>query len=407
MNSTTNDMIADSDGRDIGGLYGMIIRRLCSRLKCGALSIVVPSGARFNHRTGIPGPEATLIIHRWRMLRRLILGGDVAFGESFIDGDWSSPDLVALIELAARNDASLVSTTDGSIPARWFNRLMHGVRSNTLAGSRRNIVEHYDLGNDFYRLWLDSGMSYSSALYSDPTLSLEAAQTAKQDRVLALLGAQPGDQILEIGCGWGGITKRLAEQECRVTALTLSPSQGDFAQSLLAANGLSGRAEVLLQDYRETEGSFDRVVSIEMLEAVGESYWPIYFQRLRDRLKPGGVAVLQAIVIADERFAHYRRYPDFVQRYIFPGGMLPSPRIMLDQIERARLRLDRIEMFGDSYARTLHEWHARFVAAWPAISQLGFTQRFRRMWEYYLGYCEAGFRSGAVDVGLWRLTRAP
>jgi cyclopropane-fatty-acyl-phospholipid synthase len=290
------------------------------------------------------------------------------------------------------------------LPARLLNRLWHMLRANTRSGSRRNIIQHYDLGNAFYACWLDQGMSYSSALYRERDMSLEAAQTAKQDRVLDLLAPQPGQTVLEIGCGWGGLLARLAARGCSATGITLSDAQHAYAVAMLEAAGLAESTDVRLQDYRDLDGAFDRIVSIEMFEAVGESYWPLYFAQLRGRLKPGGVAVLQVITIADDRFDHYRRAPDFIQRHVFPGGMLPSPSAMREQIARAGFRLDAVEYFGESYARTLRAWRERFGAAWPDIAAIGFPPHFRRLWEYYLGYCEAGFRVGAIDVGLWRLT---
>ena len=385
----------------------LVLQRLCGRMTCGVLHLVMPGGAAYVHRTGHPGPEATLVVRSWRTLRRLLIGGDVGFGEAFVDGDWSSPDPVALLEIALRSSAAGESTVDDPIWARVLNTVLHRLRPNTLAGSRRNIVEHYDLGNDFYRLWLDRGMSYSSALYAEPAMSLEAAQRAKQDRVIALLDAAPAQSVLEIGCGWGGMAQRLAECCHHVTGLTLSPAQQAHAVQALAAAGLSDRVDIRLEDYRETGGRFDRIVSIEMLEAVGEAYWPVYFDRVRSLLKPGGTAVIQVITIADSRFAVYRRQPDFVQRHVFPGGMLPSPRMMREHAARAGLKIDAPEMFGASYVRTLQEWRSRFMAAWPAIAALGFSPRFRRLWEYYLAYCEAGFRVGTIDVGLWRQRRPP
>lgn len=381
-----------------------VLQHLCKRMTCGVLNLVMPGGAAHVHRTAQPGPEATLVVHSWRTLRRLLATGDVGFGEAFVDGDWSSPDPVALLEIALRSSAAQCAVDD-PIWARIFNMLLHRLRPNTLAGSRRNIVEHYDLGNDFYRLWLDRGMSYSSALYAEPTMSLESAQRAKQDRVAALLDAQPTHSVLEIGCGWGGMAQRLAECCRHVTGLTLSPAQRAYAVEALAAAGLSERVDIRLEDYRKASGRFDRIVSIEMLEAVGEPYWPVYFDRVHSLLKPGGVAVIQVITIDDARFDVYRRQPDFVQRHVFPGGMLPSPRMMRLHAARAGLKVDAQEMFGVSYVRTLQEWRSRFIAAWPAIAALGFSPRFRRLWEYYLAYCEAGFRVGTIDVGLWRLRR--
>lgn len=375
---------------------------LLSSVRCGRLTLVTPSGLRLTHTPTAPGPEGVMVLHRWRTLRRLLAGGDVAGGEAYMDGDWSSPDLPALIELVARN-AALVQTIGGSWFARMLNRLHHRMNANTRRGSKRNIVKHYDLGNDFYAAWLDPGMTYSSALYKTGSESLEDAQTAKQDRAIDLLALSGSEKILEIGCGWGGLAERLIQRaNCKVTGLTLSPAQAAYASARLHPTGL---ADLRLQDYRDTAGTFDRIVSIEMLEAVGESWWPSYFATLRDRLRPGGVAVLQAITIAEERFEDYRACVDFIQRYIFPGGMLPSMTEMRGQIAAAGLELRSVESFGDSYARTLAEWRRRFLAAWPEIAKQGFDHRFKRMWDYYLAYCEAGFRSAATDVGLYVLAR--
>ena len=375
---------------------------LLSSVRCGRLTLVTPSGLRLTHTPTAPGPEGVMVLHRWRTLRRLLAGGDVAGGEAYMDGDWSSPDLPALIELVARN-AALVQTIGGSWFARMLNRLHHRMNANTRRGSKRNIVQHYDLGNDFYAAWLDPGMTYSSALYKTGSESLEDAQTAKQDRAIDLLALSGSEKILEIGCGWGGLAERLIQRaNCKVTGLTLSPAQAAYASARLHPTGL---ADLRLQDYRDTAGTFDRIVSIEMLEAVGESWWPSYFATLRDRLRPGGVAVLQAITIAEERFEDYRACVDFIQRYIFPGGMLPSMTEMRGQIAAAGLELRSVESFGDSYARTLAEWRRRFLAAWPEIAKQGFDHRFKRMWDYYLAYCEAGFRSAATDVGLYVLAR--
>lgn len=385
------------------GVAAVLLNKLFSRLGCGSLAVVLPDGQRFAHDTRAAGPEGVLVIHRWRTLRRLLINGDIGFAESYMDGDWSSPDVAALIELAALNQASIPGANGGTPLVRLVQRLRHLGRRNTLSGSRRNIVQHYDLGNDFYARWFDSGMSYSSGLFEYLTASLEAAQTAKQDRVLSLLDLQPGHTVLEVGFGWGGLAERMASGGAAVTGLTLSPAQHTYAQARLRAAGLADRVDLRLQDYRGIEGQFDRIVSIEMLEAVGENWWPTYFDMLRKRLRTGGVIVLQTITIADERFASYRRSSDFIQRYIFPGGMLPSPAALRNQITRAGLAIQHVEMFGASYAQTLKLWQQRFQAAWPEIAASGFSPRFKLMWEYYLSYCEAGFRAGAVDVGLWRL----
>lgn len=388
-----------------GTIRGWALRQIGQRLRCGTLTVITPDHARAVYRGAAPGPEAMLVLHRWRTLRRLLVSGDVGFAEAYIDGDWFSPDPATLVELAARNASPLSPAIDGTPFARLLNRVSHALRANTLTGSRRNIRQHYDLGNAFYALWLDAGMSYSSALYNDHDMTLEQAQAAKHARVLDLLDVTPGQDVLEIGCGWGSMAELLARHHCTVTGLTLSPAQLAYAQDRFVAGGLSNKVTVTLQDYRELSGSFDRVVAIEMLEAVGEAFWPRYFDILRERLKPGGVAVLQVITIDDARFENYRRMPDFIQRHIFPGGMLPPPSALRRCIADAGLALQHVETFGDSYAQTLMAWRSRFLAAWPQIATMGFPERFRRMWDYYLCYCEGGFRAGAIDVGLWRIVR--
>lgn len=380
-----------------------LLRRACRGITCGDLRIVFPDGRVFNHRGKEAVPSGILVLHRWRVLRRLLLGGHIALGESYVDGDWSSPDIVALLTLGAVNDAGLSETVKGTRLAQWLDQLHHALRGNTLRGSRRNIVEHYDLGNQFYRLWLDPSMSYSSALYRTPEMTLAEAQTAKQDRVLELLRLEGGEAVLEIGCGWGSLAASIAQRGCNVTALTLSSEQRDYARKALAAQGVDDRVAVRLEDYRLVPGRYDRIVSIEMFEAVGEAYWPIFFERLRALLKPAGTAVLQVITIADDQFEAYRRQPDFIQRYVFPGGMLASPSIMRAQIAKAGLALESVETFGKSYARTLAEWHTRFLAVRDDVMALGFPPRFLRLWKYYLAYCEAGFTTGVLDVGWWQL----
>ncbi len=287
------------------------------------------------------------------------------------------------------------------MPLRVFNRLRHRRNANTKTGSRRNIGFHYDLGNDFYRLWLDRSMTYSSALYETPEQSLEDAQQAKHRQIVDLLALRGGERVLEIGCGWGSLIGPLLHRGAQVTALTLSEQQLAYAQVVADRDSQRGHVELRLQDYRDVTGSFDRIVSIEMLEAVGEEYWPVYFTTLRARLRPGGKAVLQVITIREERFAGYRKGADFIQRYIFPGGLLPTKTIIREEAARAGLTLATATSFGDSYAVTLAEWRRRFLTAWREIEQLGYRPSFRRLWEYYLSYCEAGFRTRDLDVGLY------
>jgi cyclopropane-fatty-acyl-phospholipid synthase len=384
----------------------LVLKKVLKRIAIGRLVVRMPTGDEIEGQGPLAGPDATLVLHNWGVLRQLVLGGDIGFAEAYMDGHWSSPDLPALIELAALNQDALGDAVTGSPVMRVINRLRHGRCANTKQGSRRNIVSHYDLGNDFYRTWLDEGMTYSSGVYRAEGQSLEVAQTEKQNRIMEMLALQGGERVLEIGCGWGGLAERLvAETGSAVTGLTLSPAQLAYARERLAGPVAAGRADLRLQDYRDVDGRYDRVVSIEMLEAVGQEYWPVYFRRLQECLKPGGVAVLQVISIAEKKFEAYLRSPDFIQLYVFPGGMLPTVTIMREQIAKVGLVLETFEPFGLSYARTLAEWRRRFHAAWPRLRQGGLDEMFGRKWDYYLAYCEAGFRAGAIDVGLYRITQ--
>lgn len=389
------------------GPLRQLLRALLDRLPCGELAVVLPGGECLQARGSTPGPHAQLELHRWRALARLLAQGDLGLALAYRDGDWSTPDLQALLRFGAANDAAGPALR-GLRWSRWLARLGHLRRANTRRGSRHNIAFHYDLGNAFYAQWLDASMLYSSALYARGDETLEQAQAARLERIVALLDVPQGADVLEIGCGWGALAVALArERGAHVTGLTLSAEQLAFARERALAQGLDAQLDLRLQDYRDVQGQYARIVSIEMVEAVGEAWWPTYFRTLRERLAPGGHAVIQAITIADAHFEDYRRGADFIQRCIFPGGMLPSPGTLREQAARAGLALREEVLFGDSYAATLAEWRRRFLAAWPAIEALGFDARFRRLWEYYLSYCEAGFRSGRVDVGLYSLRHKP
>lgn len=378
-----------------------LIRMVLNHLHEGRLTVILPDGERIEHVGDLPGPHGLVEVHSLATFRRLMMRGDIGLAEGYIAGDWSSPDLVALISLLARNVERLDRTIEGFWPVRLWRWLHHALRDNSTRGSRRNIAYHYDLGNDFYRLWLDESMTYSAACAVAPGQSLEEAQAAKLARIADLLALGGQDDVLEIGCGWGALAARLASSARRVVGLTLSREQLAHARDMVAAKGLADKVELRLQDYRETTERFDRVVSIEMLEAVGEAWWPTYFATIKAALRPGGRAVIQAITIREDRFASYKRSPDFIQRYIFPGGMLPTRAILEEQCRRAGLVISASETFARGYAETLAEWRRRFHQAWPRVEQLGFRPDFRRLWDYYLGYCEAGFRTGTIDVGLY------
>lgn len=374
------------------------LQRLLSHISCGDITIILPNGETLHRQAPNPGPSAKLVIRRWRAIWRLMSGGELGFADAFITGDWWTPNLVAFLEFGARNDTGMQDAISGSWVRRLLVRLRHWQNRNTRRGSRRNIAAHYDLGNAFYELWLDRGMQYSSALFTARDEPLEAAQDKKLSRILELLDIAGGERVLEIGCGWGALMERLAPR-CDVTGVTLSAEQLAFTRERLAG---ASNARARLQDYRDITETFDRIVSIEMIEAVGERYWPVYFEKLKSAMKPDGTVLLQAITIDEPRFEKYRQQPDFIQRYIFPGGVLPTADIIRRQAARAGLELVAHETFGMSYARTLAIWRERFMTAWPQIKQLGFDDRFKRMWDYYLCYCEAGFRNGAIDVGFFK-----
>ncbi|MFN0219755.1 MAG: class I SAM-dependent methyltransferase [Hyphomicrobium sp.] len=370
----------------------------------GRLEVVLPSSHRVMLGSGDEAP-ARLVLHSYIVLWRLATRGSLGPAESYLRGEIDTPNLGAVLRFFLRNYAAIDGAGSSlfKFKPRMPDIIWHRRRENSLKGSRRNIAAHYDLGNDFYRLWLDPGMTYSSALYRDAAMSLEAAQNEKYNVVLDALGDIDGKTLLEIGCGWGGLAERAIARGASVVGVTLSTEQLNYARERLVKS--ADRADLSLQDYRATEGSFDAIASVEMIEAVGESHWPTYFKTLHDRLKPGGAAAIQAITIDERYFDSYRRQTDFIQRYIFPGGMLPTITRMCEEAEAAGLTFETVERFGQSYARTLVEWRSRFRAAWPEIQKQGFDERFRRMWEYYMTYCEVGFESGDVDVGIYKVTR--
>ena len=374
----------------------------------GRLALTLPDGTVYNlpSKGGASDVQAVIYCKRWRAARRFMTEGDAGFLEAYVDGDWESPDLAAVIEWAALNSADLSVGSLRGVVSRLRHRFAHLLNANTRAGSRRNIAAHYDLGNAFYQQWLDPTMTYSSAYFAKPGQSLPDGQIEKYRRIGRLLDLKPEHHVLEIGFGWGGFAEFAAkEYGCRLTGLTLSSEQLAFAGARLQAQGLSDKVDLRFQDYRDVGGTFDRVVSIEMFEAVGEAHWPRYFDIVHERLVRGGAAALQIITIAEERFESYRKSADFIQRHIFPGGMLPSVERLTAQFARAKLQFDHAVMFGDSYATTLQQWRARFLAAWANIERLGFDERFRRMWEMYLAYCEGGFRAQAINVGQFKLVR--
>ena len=377
-----------------------ILLALLSRLDQGRLELRGPGNERFVFEGRIPGPVATLEINDWSVCSDTLKSGDIGFAEAYVAEKWQTRDLVALLELAVRNRSVLEAAVHGSWWGTLLYRLRHLVRSNTRTRARKNIHAHYDLGNDFYRAWLDETMTYSSALFeNEPHRSLGAAQRAKYRRILDVLGVAAGDRILEIGCGWGGFAETAAhERGAKVHGVTLSRAQADFCSGRFRDAGLEQDVRIEIRDYRDSEGQFDFVVSIEMFEAVGEAYWPAFFRTVHDRLRPGGRALVQTIVITDELFAAYRRNTDFIQQYVFPGGMLPSPSAFSQAAAAAGLSVRDEYFFGADYGRTLAHWRERYDIARSTLRQYGFDREFERLWNFYLAYCEAGFRAGSIDV---------
>ena len=384
-------------------------RGILRQARHGEIKVSFPSTGEETFRGAEPGPEAHLVLRDPRGVWASLRDGGCGFGEAYMQGWLDSPEPAKLVEYAAVNRNAVAPIIKGKPWTRRMRNIVHRVlRNNSRRGGRRNIAAHYDLGNAFYETWLDPSMTYSSAVFDGGDEALAAAQARKYDRILDDSGLRDGEHLLEIGCGWGGLAEHAARtRDCRVTAITISRAQHDYAQERIQRAGLSDRVDIRLQDYRDLESNaFDRAASIEMFEAVGERHWPTFFDKLRDALKPGGQAALQIITIADDLYDDYRSSADFIQKYIFPGGMLPSTQSLNIRFEAAGLEpLDRA-FFGRDYARTLAEWNRRFQAAWPKISDMGFDERFRRMWTFYLAYCEGGFAAGSIDVGRFALRRA-
>lgn len=375
-----------------------VIQRLFGRWRFGNLTVVLPRGQRLEFTGQESGPHAELEIRNFRFLRKVLLRGDIGFAEAYLDGDWDSPGLVALLEAFLRNEAAWQEISAGGWRSRLFSRLRHGLRRNTRAGSRRNISYHYDLGNDFYGLWLDDTWAYSSAVFAHPGQLLVDAQRNKFRLMLERLDLRPEHHLLEIGSGWGAFALQAArEYGCRVTSITLSQQQLAEARRRAQAEGLADRVEFRLMDYRDLTCQYDRIVSIEMYEAVGERYWPEFFASIQRSLKPGGIAAIQGITIDHAIFEDYRRNVDFIQAYIFPGGMLASPQVFERGAEAAGLRIEAPLFYGAHYATTLQAWRRRFWQSREKIQQM-FDARFLRMWQYYLAYCEVGFRLARIDL---------
>ena len=402
-------MVQETAARRNESVLGNLIVRIGEHLipasLKGSLQLTLPSGKQV--LIGIPGEgfAAELTLRNFKVIWASVRRAQLGFFESYIAGDIESRDPATFFKFYLSNRAALDRAATGIFSASWFDKLWHRARDNNPVGSKENISAHYDLGNAFYKLWLDETMTYSSAVFDTTGNSLEAAQKRKYEKVMETLELKAGDQILEIGSGWGGFAEEAARKKAKVKGITLSREQLAFAQDRIAKAKLDTRAQFEFQDYRETKGVFDGIASIEMIEAVGEPHWPAYFRTLYDRLKPGGIAAIQGITISEANYEAYRSGVDFIQRYIFPGGMLLTKTILKDQAAKAGLVLERVETFGQSYATTLRLWHERFEAVWPEVAKLGFDEKFRRLWKLYLAYCEAGFAEAVVDVGIYKLRK--
>ncbi len=378
------------------------------RLETGVFEVALPDGRVFAAHGEQPGPVGRIDVANPEFFTRMARDGEIGFPEMFIEGWWRSPDLQALMDMLLLNNDNVGSGFPGAALVRAYERLRHWLRSNTRRGARRNIAYHYDLGNEFYRLWLDDTMTYSSALFSGQGETLRDAQQNKYASICDRMDLKRDDHVLEIGCGWGGFAEyAIRERGARVTGLTLSREQRDYSRKRLFDADLAERAEIVMRDYRDETGIYDGIASIEMFEAVGEKYWPAYFRTVRGRLRPGRVASLQIITIDDRLFRQYRRGTDFIQKYIFPGGMLPSPSALRREFSNAGLEILGSIDFPDSYSRTLREWREAFNSRWSEIANLGFDQRFHRMWNYYLCACAACFRAGTTNVTQIALRRTP
>lgn len=392
--------------RAVAWPFHRLLDRIDRGLIAGSIEASLPDGThrRLGGRT--PGPVAIVAIRRWRALWRLASGGSIGWYEGWAAGDWASPDPVPLFDLFMRNRVPLGAAARSGGAARWLARGWHGLRRNSRAGSRRNIAAHYDLGNDFYREWLDPTMSYSSAIFAGPDDSLEEAQRRKVEVLLDRLALTPGDSLLEIGCGWGFLAEQAGARGAKVVALTLSEEQKRIADQRIGAAGLTDTLSVVLRDYRDVAGTYDAVASVEMVEAVGQQYWPAYLDTIARVLKPGGRAAIQLISIADDVFPAYAASVDFIQRYVFPGGMLLSESRFRALAEARGLAWENRRGFGLDYAETLRRWRAAFdVAVAERRLPARFDNRFIALWRYYLMYCEGGFRGGGIDVAQVTLVR--
>jgi len=395
-----------TDGQDGLPRYFKQVFAMMTHLKRGRLDFVLPDGRVFRADASDAGFVAVVEVHNTDLFARLIREGDLGFSEAYMDGWWSSPDLMAFMDLVSDDAEDLYDGFPGQSLLRAYERLRFWLQGNSKRQARKNISHHYDLGNEFYGLWLDETMTYSSAKFETGQEDLAKAQTQKYASMVDEMGVVAGDHVLEIGCGWGGFAEYAAgERGLRVTGLTISEEQFKYAVERIEKAGLSDLVTFKLQDYRDERGQYDGIASIEMFEAVGEKYWPVYFDTVRERLKPGARGTFQIIMVQDARWDVYKSGVDFIQKYIFPGGMLPPPTILRQQITDAGLSVLRSKEFGQSYSETLRRWHDTFNEKWGQVADLGFDDRFRRMWNFYLASCAGAFRGGICEVTQITVTR--
>ncbi len=379
--------------------YFSQVFEMAATMNTGILDFVLPDGRVFRANGKNPGPVAQVDIHNTEVFARLIREGDLGFSDAYLDSWWSTPDLQSFMDWVHAENDELYDGFPGMSLVRAFEKIRFWLQSNSKRQARKNISHHYDLGNDFYRLWLDNTMTYSSALFTTGQEDLEAAQIAKYASMVDQMGVKEGDHVLEIGCGWGGFAEYAAkERGLKVTGLTISKEQLEFSKNRIKNKRLEGSVDIKLQDYRDEKGRYDGIASIEMFEAVGQKYWPVYFDTIKKCLHPGRQATLQIITIQEDRWDVYQRGVDFIQKYIFPGGMLPSPNVLKSEVQNAGLSVVKSIEFGQSYSQTLRRWHDTFDAKWDQAAELGFDDRFRRMWNFYLTSCAATFESGNCDV---------
>lgn len=379
-------------------LKGKFVLSALKNAKYGTLQMSLPDGSSQSFGSGLP--SISMSVKKWSALDLLMSKGDLGLAENIVNQDIEIKEIASFIQWACKNEDDLRSTFYGRRLSTLLSRATHFFRRNSRKGAKRNILAHYDIGNEFYRHWLDSTMTYSAGIFADKNTSLEAAQLAKYDRIIDRLGIKSTDHVLEIGCGWGGFFSRAIDRTgCKVTAVLNSDQQAEYCKSLAEKKGLQGKVQILNMDYRDIRGQFDKVVSIEMIEAVGEEFWPIYFSKVSECLVPNGKAMIQAITIREDLFEYYRRNTDFIQQYIFPGGMLLTNTAMNNGGKAADLHLQDVHEFGVDYADTLRYWQTAFIAHRDQIVKLNLDDKFIRIWDLYLGYCEGAFRAGRINVG--------